>query len=631
MTARNKMDSNVVGLRYAWEETLKTLPGSPIWYGLDPNSYEDFGSEVTTMARSPISGDRQRKKGVVTDLDNSGGLNIDLTQTNIQDLLQGFFFADLRRKVEFGGGTITGVNTTVATGTLTFAGNASNTNTVTIGAKTYTFLTVLVNSANNVLIGATASDSIDNLIAAINASAGAGTTYGTGTTANASVTAAAGAGDTMVVTARTSGYAGLSVATTETLGSGSWGAATLTGGSDVFTAADDLDNFAVGDLIKTSGFDDDGNNGFFRVVSASATTLGVASLVVDDGSPAAGASIVRVGVQTGTGDIDVDVTGSLPALTSTVLDFTTLALVTGEWIFIGGDAAAEGFTNSENNGFKRVRSIAANRLELDKSEETMVSEANTTKTVQIFFGRVLKNETGASIVRRSCQIERTLGAPDDAAPSDVQAEYLVGAVANEMKLGIKEADKVMADLTFVACDHETRDAATGVKSGDRPTLTEQDAFNTSAHFSRIKLSTCSSSDESPTPLAAFLTEMEITLKNNISPNKAIGTLGAFDLTAGNFDVEGSVGAYFTDVAAIAAVRNCADVTLDFVMAKQNSGIIIDLPLITLSKARLEIEKDEPIMMPLDMQAASGEKVYSGLDHTMLIDFFDYLPDAAMPA
>jgi hypothetical protein len=46
------------------------------------------------------------------------------------------------------------------------------------------------------------------------------------------VTAAAGAGDTLVVTAKTKGTAGNAIASTETLGSGSWGAVTLAGGVD---------------------------------------------------------------------------------------------------------------------------------------------------------------------------------------------------------------------------------------------------------------------------------------------------------------------------------------------------------------------------------------------------------------
>ena len=110
-------------------------------------------------------------------------------------------------------------------GTLTLSANVANGDTVTTGTKTYTFQTVLTNVDGNVLIGATASDSLDNLIAAINLGAGSGTLYAAATTANGYVSAAAGAGDTMDVTALVAG----TIATTSTGGIATWGAATLSG------------------------------------------------------------------------------------------------------------------------------------------------------------------------------------------------------------------------------------------------------------------------------------------------------------------------------------------------------------------------------------------------------------------
>lgn len=122
-----------------------------------------------------------------------------------------------------------------ANNTLTLTGNAVADETVTIGSKTYTWKTSVSTTANQVKIGATASDSIDNLIAAINHGAGSGTVYGSATTAHPSGTASAGAGDTMLFTASAVGTAGNSIATTETMTNGSWGFATLSAGINAST------------------------------------------------------------------------------------------------------------------------------------------------------------------------------------------------------------------------------------------------------------------------------------------------------------------------------------------------------------------------------------------------------------
>ena len=84
----------------------------------------------------------------------------------------------------------------------------------------------------NVKIGAAATNSIDNLISAINLGSGAGTTYATSMAPNAVLTTAAvGAGDTM----RLFDLASTEAATTETLGDGSWGSGNTVSGASART------------------------------------------------------------------------------------------------------------------------------------------------------------------------------------------------------------------------------------------------------------------------------------------------------------------------------------------------------------------------------------------------------------
>lgn len=501
----NKQDSNLTGLRFAEEASIKTLPGSPVWYPLEPNTYSDFGGKISTVARNPINASRQRKKGVTTDLDATGGFNQDLTFNNTTRLMQGFFFASIEQKL----------------------------------------VNLPMNGTQHPITGIV----------------GSGKTY----------TAAAG----------------------------------LAGG-------------IAGDLFWATGFSVAGNNGLkHTTVASTGTVITVTDTCVDE-TPAATAKIKRVGHKLGSATSAIVMNGSLVQLTETTTDLTTLGLIAGEWIFLGGDEANTAFAN--NVGFARISRITAGLLEFDKvSWASPEAEAGTGKTIEFFFGDILRNQPDpANIVRRTYQLERTLGNDDDG----VMSEYLVGAVANEMKINITQADKVTVDLSFIAVDNQQFDGATGVKAGTRPDLVASDAYNTSSDFYRIKLASVGA-DASVSPLFAFATDISIDLKNNVSANKAVGVLGAFDTSAGTFEVDGSVTAYFADIAGVQAVRNNADITLDFVLVKENAGLLFDLPLIALGNGSLDVKQDQAITLPLDTTAAQ-----SSLGWTLTFQSFEYLPALA---
>jgi len=526
MAVAKKVDSNITGLRFAEEQSIGVLGTNPTWHPLEPNSYSDFGGQVTTTARNPINAARQRRKGVVTDLEASGGFQQDLTQENLMRMLQGFYFAEAREK----------------------------------------FTTHPLNATREPVT------SIDST-------------------------------------------------------------------ADKYVIANNnisFDDLSPGDLVVAKGFKSASNNGLKTVDSVTSTELTVAENLVSESAPPTDASITRVGVEFADAGVEVDVSGDLP-----VLDFQAgsdpaiLGLIPGEWIYIGGDtsgtkfASTDGSGNEVNNGYARVKSITtgdAGQITLDKTQFTMQSETGTTGiTLRIFTGRVLKNEADPDKQRRfSYQLERTLGSPDSAS-SNVQAEYLIGSVANELTLNFNTADKVTADLNFVALDNKQQTQSEGLKSGDRPDLTSGDAFNTTSHFARLKMSILDPRTANPTSLFAFVTEFTVPINNNVSVNKAISVLGGFDVTAGQFTVDGSATAYFSQVEAVQAVRENADVTLDFAMAKDNAGIVTDVPLIALGGGRLDVSQDEPITLPLELGAA-GDRVFN---HTLLQVFFDYLPDRAM--
>lgn len=620
MAELTKIDSNVTGLRLAEEDSYKVLPATPYWEPREPNSYNDFGGSITTTPRKPINPSRQRKKGTTTDLEAGAGWEEDVTLKNMQNVLQGFFFADLRRKNDVGvrqspqGSGLYGededyliVDIDTTADEITVDSRVAVSAVVVAGGTGYAVGDIVqvtdANATVNAQLVVTAAAAGVVTAVALSYDSGTEITYGN--------------------EGRTHTDTGAAAATTATTGSGNDDlTVTVTYGNGL--------TWLAGDLLFLSGNNDVGNDGLFTVSSVSDNVITTTENLTTDASPAATARMTTVGHQFVADDLNIVNSGTYPQITRDgAFDFTTLGLIPGEWIFVGGDTAATKFTTAANNGFARVRAITADAITLDKTSDTMVAETlSGGETIQIFFGRVLKNELGSLIKRRTYQAERTLGAPDDAYPAQVQAEYVRGCVPNEFGMTIGSADKVMANLSYLGADVEQRTAAQGVKSGTRPSLEEADALNTASDFSRIKMAIHSLTDAAPTALFAFVEELSININNNCSRNLAVGTLGAFEVTAGTFEVGGDVTAYFADVVATQAVNNNSNVTMDIHMVKTNAGVSVDIPLFTLGDGRPDVTQDEAIKLPLSTQAATAALLDTALDYTLLMMFWDYLPDAA---
>jgi hypothetical protein len=579
-----KIDSNITGLRYAKERCLGELPANPIWRAMEPNSYSDFGSNITTIARNPINPSRQRKKGVVTDMDASGGLNQDLTIGNTTDQLQGFLFADARER----GTTESLVDghmnvTAVAAATDQYTFNNANVATVAVAAGGTGYR---VGDLLTVTGGTSAQRSALAYVSAINPATGAVTAvavddpgvYGALPANPAATTGGTGAGATLNLSAGTS------------------------------------QTFKVGDLVLAEGFSVAANNGIKTLATVSGNNVTVSESLTDEAAPPTTAMVRTIGHRFVAGDLNITMNGKLPRLTdaAAAVDFTTFGFIPGEWLYL------DGFAN--NVGFARISVINADYLEFDKTDWAPVAEAAAGITATLYYGTIIRNEGDPALIKRtSYQVERTLGQDENGTMS----EYLIGAVANEFTLNVAQADKVTVDLTYVAIDNEQRDGIQGVKAGARPPLIVEDAYNTSSDFSRIKMASVDPLDPNPNPLFAFATDMTLTINNSVTPNKAIGVLGGFDTSAGTFEVGGSITAYFASIAAVKAVRNNADITLDFILVKANKGLLFDVPLLALGNGRLNVEQDQAITLPLDTSAAESK-----FGNTLTVQVFPYLPNSA---
>lgn len=389
-----------------------------------------------------------------------------------------------------------------------------------------------------------------------------------------------------------------------------------------FQAAAGLGIFLVNHLVLARNWQNTGNNGLAHITAVASGALTTDKALTAEASPPANAEVQAVGFQFAAGDLTITVAGQLVTLGTTTADFTTLGLNAGEWIWLGGDAAGTRFATAADMGFARILSISAHAVVLDICNFAAATDNGATKTIQIFFGKVMRNATTANLIkRRSYTLERQLG--NDGV--GIQAEYMVGCIADQFTLTLAEAAKIVADMTFVGMDALERDGTLGILGGTRIAAAGEDAFNTSHDIVSSMLYVINGNFQ-PTGLYGYVSDAKIVINNGVKPNKAIGVFGAFEAVASYFDVTATMTAYFSSVDAVSTIRNSGNVGYNVIAAHENSGFVFDIPLLSLGGGENKVEADKSITVALTQSAGKCPNGYIAL-----MSFLEYLPTVAMPS
>jgi len=467
--------TNNISLAYAIEDSLGTLPGSPTWYILEPNDITTFGASITTVAREPISKDRGRRKGTVTDLESAAEFEHDLTLDAFISFVEGFVFA------QFQGDTIE-APTAVAAASSTF-------------------------------------------------------TVGSGPTLEAN------------------------------------------------------------QLVFARGFTNSANNGIHEVASGTATTVVVTSTLADE-TPPANALLETAGLRFETGELDISVSGSEATVTYTAATSSIGALSgyieVGQIIHVGGTTAGRQF--SAGAGYGRVTAVDNTTITLDKLDSTLATDPGTGETVDLLFGRFLKNVAvdDADFLERSFQFEAAY--PDLDSVGVDEYEYSKGNRANTMAIALPLADKSTVTFGFVGTDTEVPSTTRKTNAASAVDPLQTTAFNTSSDIARLRLL------EDSTGLTTCFKDITLTLNNNVTPEKCLGTLGAFALNTGIFQVDLEAQVLFTNSDVVAAVRNNTTVTMDFIITNDNGAIAFDIPSMTIGGGDKELPVNESVLVNLSGQA-----------------------------
>jgi hypothetical protein len=499
-----RVNTNNTSLRFAIESSIGVLPGSPEWKISEFENIGAYGAQITTVTRRPISEDRGRSKGTVTDLDSTVEFDTDLTVSAFTDFVEGFVFAELAN-VEF-------------------------------------------DLTEPKLVGA-----------ALDVTA---TGYALG--------------------------AALSTFTNGTL---------LAGKAQWVTLAQASLFFAQGYLIA-------GNNGLKPLTAelgAADVEVIVAGLAIE--TAPANALVELAGIRVTDGDLSFTFATGLLTSAADIADWATLGIQVGQEIHIGSADANGVLQNALSDaaeddtfGYARVTAINANVLTLDKMGTSLLADANNTGdgVADVMFGTFARNVQVTSDADDNRFLERTyqfeVAYPDLGGVGVDEYEYAIGNFANEIALNFPLTDKATVNFGFIGtnADDVTAVRKTNAAAAISPLRTT--AINTSSDLISLTTDVVSAVSD------VCFKSLTLTILNNVSPEKCLGTLGARFVNSGLFEVNMEGQMLFTDKAIINAIKNNTTVTFQAIFRNDNGAICLDIPELTFGDGAREFPQDASVLV-----------------------------------
>lgn len=238
------------------------------------------------------------------------------------------------------------------------------------------------------------------------------------------------------------------------------------------------------------------------------------------------------------------------------------------------------------------------------------------KEIDVYFSRWFRNVAidHDDYLKPSYAFEMTYPTLGDS--GEPEYEYMLGNMVDEWVWNIPLTAKSTVNASFVG----TRTLAitptrkTGPATARNPNANA--GVSTATNLMRLRIDAVDD-----TGISTDFTNLKVTVKNNVSPQKQLAQLGANKMNIGKHMVMVEASCIFTSPEVINAIRANTECRLDILMRNEDFGALLDVQSMTLDAGDRKLEKDKSIT--IESKATGYQNPLSGSTDSMSI--FAYLP------
>jgi len=361
-------------------------------------------------------------------------------------------------------------------------------------------------------------------------------------------------------------------------------------------------------LLFAKGYTNAANNGIHALnvdMAATDTTAQVGTTLVAE-TPPTNATLEIAGMRTD--DIALTIDGGLVtgSATSSDVDFTTIGLTVGQEICFGSPTTATGAAQNAPTittaqaVYARLLTIAAGSITFDKvvaAEAGITITAGTSsgsETVDLMFGRMARNVPVTSDADDARYLERTYQFeavyPDLGGVGTDEYEYAIANFVNEYVFNIPLTEKATLGVNFIGTNSDDITGSRKTGPSVASAVLRKTAFGTGSNIVSISTDVVSAVSD------VCFKSLTLSILNNVSPEKCLGTLGAVFVNAGLFEANLEGQMLFTNKSIVNAIKNNTTVTFQAILRNGDGSICIDMPELTLGGGGREYPVDQSVLI-----------------------------------